>query len=255
MRLLDKVVIITGSTSGIGRAAAILFAKNGAKVVVVGRDESRGNEVVKEIISNKGVGVFLKTDIMVEDEVKDLVKKVIAKFGKIDVLYNNAGVELPVDLSKSSFDEWNTMFNTNLRGTYLCTKYVLPFLKKGSSIILTSSMAATLGLEHHAIYGATKGALNGLTKNLAADYVKKGIRVNCIAPGPVWTPLVKKHIKSRLLQAIAKKFMKLVPMGRFGEPIEIANLALFLASDESSYMTGAVIPCDGGTTAFTLNLF
>ncbi len=251
VRLKNKVTIITGSTSGIGKAAAILFAKEGAKVIVNGRRKRLGKKVVDKIIQEGGEATYIYGDLTKEEDVKNLIKQTIKKYGKIDVLYNNAGEELSRSITEASNKEWDLMINTNLKSVFLTMKHAIPHMKKGGSIINTASMAVLYGLPLHSIYGASKGGIVGLTINTAADYAKKGIRINCICPGPTWTPMVKKHVPKFLPDSAVKWFIKkLVPMNRFAEAEEIAKVALFLASDDSSFITGAIIPVDGGATSF-----
>ncbi len=251
MRLKDKVVIITGSTSGIGEAAAYLFAREGAKVVVNGRRKRLGRKVVDRIVSEGGDAIYVYGDLTKDKDAKNLIEQTLKIYGKIDVLYNNAGEELSREITEAKESEWELMIDTNLKSVFLTMKYALPHMKKGASIINTASMAALYGLPLHSIYGASKAGIVGLTINTAADYAKKGIRINCICPGPTWTPMVKKHVPKFVPDSVVKWFIKkLVPMDRFAEPEEVAKVALFLASDDSSFVTGAVIPVDGGAASF-----
>lgn len=246
--LKDKVVIITGSTSGIGKAGALLFAKYGAKVVVTGRRESKGQAVVKKIKKQKGKAMYVELDVVKENTIKNMVKKVTNKWGGIDVLWNNAGVEIQGLITKASEKDIDKIINVNLKGMMLCCKHVIPKMKKKGSIINTASVAGLVGFEKLSIYGSTKGGIITLTKDLALDYADK-LRINCICPGVIWTPMVKRYIKDAPDKEAAKKeFTADIPMGRMGKPEEVAELAAFLASDKSSYLTGSVITVDGGYT-------
>ncbi|MBD3312246.1 SDR family oxidoreductase [archaeon] len=246
--LKDKVIIITGSTSGIGKAGALLFAKYGAKVVVTGRRESKGQAVVKKIKKQKGKAIYAELDVTKEESIKEMVKTVIKKWGRIDALWNNAGVEAQGLITEASQKDIDKIINVNLKGMMLCCKHVIPKMKKKGSIINTASIAGLVGFEKLSIYGASKGGIIALTRDLAMDYAKK-IRVNVICPGVIWTPMVKRYIKDAPDKEAAKKgFIADIPMGRMGKPEEVAELAAFLASDKSSYLTGSIITVDGGYT-------
>lgn len=247
--LKDKVIIITGSTSGIGKAGALLFANYGAKVVVTGRRESKGKAIVKKIKKNKGKAIYSKLDVTKEESIKEMVKTVIKKWGGINTLWNNAGVEAQGLITEASQEDIDKILSVNLKGMMLCCKHVIPEMKKKSSIINTASIAGLVGLEKLSIYGASKGGIIALTRDLAMDYAKKGIRVNAVCPGVIWTPMVKRYIKDAPDKEAAKKgFTADIPMGRMGKPEEVAELAAFLASDKSSYLTGSIITVDGGYT-------
>jgi len=248
MRLRGKVAVITGSTSGIGKSSAILFAGEGAKVVIVGRDEKRGESVASQIKKKGGQAIFVKTDVSVEEDVKNLMNTVSKKWGWIDVLFNNAGVEFQAGTGNTEMDKWEWVININLKGVFLCTKHALKHMRKGGSIINTSSIAGMVGLENLTAYSASKGGVVMLTRQNAADLVSKGIRVNCICPGPIDTPMIERFLRNAP-KHVREGINNMTPMKRMGRPEEVANLALFLASDESSYMTGTVIPIDGGMTA------
>ena len=247
--LKGKVAIITGSTSGMGESAAYLFAKNGAKVIVTGRREKEGKRVADKIKKSGGQAIYIQLDVSNEDNVKAMIQETVKKYGKIDILYNNAGIEAQGLITSASEEEINKVFNINIKGVMYCAKHALPYMKKGSSIINTASIAGLIGFPNLTIYGATKGAVVSITRDLALDYAKNNIRVNCICPGIIWTDMVKKYLESAPDKEAVKKQLTLgTPLGRLGEPEEVAELALFLASDKSSFITGAIIPIDGGYT-------
>jgi NAD(P)-dependent dehydrogenase (short-subunit alcohol dehydrogenase family) len=252
MRLLNKVAVITGGNSGIGRATAIRFALEGAKVVIGARDIETGKEVVDFIKKNGGKAVFVKTDVASEVSVKNLVDFAVKLFGRIDVMFNNAGVDLAKPVTETSEEELNNVLNVNLKGVFYGCKYAIPYMSKqgNGSIINTASTAGIVGLPNMAAYSASKGGVVLLTKEMAIDYAKKGIRVNCVCPGAIMTPMLKKFIdKSPNPEETIKNLGEMHPIGRIGKPEEIANAVLFLASDESSFVTGHALIVDGGLTA------
>jgi len=252
MRLKDKVAIITGAGSGIGRATAVLFAKEGAKVVVVDIDKKAGEETVRIIRSNGGEAIFVQADVSKATDAERIVKTTIEEYGKVDILFNNAGVwvrgiDTVVDAPE---EEWDRVININLKSVFLCSKYAIPeMIKNGGGVIINMASAQGLvGTAGYATYCASKGGVVLLTKATALDYAPYNIRVNCLCPGAVATPpLYKKGWPNdpKLKQIIKE----LEPIGRPAEPEEIAYAALFLASDESSFMTGAALVVDGGWTA------
>ena len=250
MRFEDKVVIITGGATGIGKATSILFAKEGAKVIIASRNEKNGNSVVKSIKSKKGKAEFIKTDVSNEEDVRNLISKVVKKYKKIDILYNNAGIENSADVVNTKSDEWQKVLNVNLQSVYLCSKYAIPKMKKGSAIVNTASIAGLLGFENSAAYCASKGGVVNLTRQMAMDYANKGIRVNAVCPGAVDTPMIERVINaSKNPKAAKKQFNLMHPMGRMAKPEEIAKTVAFLASDDASFITGQAIAVDGGFTA------
>lgn len=249
MRLKNKVAVITGGTSGIGLATAILFAKEGAKVVIAGRDITKAKKAINKI--GKGT-IFIKTDVSNELEVKKLIDSTIKKFKRIDVLYNNAGIELAKPVIETSEEEWDKVLNINLKGVFFGCKYAIPHMikNKGGSIINTASTAGIVGFPNLGAYCASKGGIVLLTKEIALDYAKQGIRVNCVCPGAILTPMVKRFTdKAPNPKKAMADLAAMHPMGRAGQPEEIANAVLFLASNESSFVTGHALVVDGGLTA------
>ena len=244
MKLENKVAIITGSGSGIGQTSAILFAKEGAKIVVVDINEDGGLKTVEKIKSNGGESCFIKADVSDVKDVKNSIKYVIDQYSKIDVLFNNAGIISPVGMSflEISETQWDKVLNTNLKSMFLYTKYVTPYLKKTHGVIVnTSSISGVIIIPDFLDYSVAKAGVIHLTKASAIELTKMNIRVNCICPGPVNTPMLvelSKHPSSTTAN----------PMNRIASPEEIANVALFLASSDSSFITGQAIIADGGYT-------
>ncbi len=251
MRLQDKVALITGAASGIGRQSALLFAAEGAKVVVVDVDESGGRETVAMIDKAEGSAVFVAADVSRWADCRRMVQAAEETYGKLDVLFNNAGIMHGQDGDAVETDEqvWEQTMAVNARGVFLGCKYGVPALRRagGGAIINTASFVAVMGAATPQIaYTASKGAVLALTRELAVIHARENIRVNALCPGPLRTELLMK-----LLDTDEKRQRRLVhvPMGRFGESSEMAKAALFLASDDSSYVTGSTFLADGGITA------
>ncbi|KYH13636.1 SDR family NAD(P)-dependent oxidoreductase [Staphylococcus kloosii] len=252
MRLKDKVCIITGAGGGMGLVAAQKFAAEGAKVAVFERDESAGQTAANDIVHNGGEAKFFQVDISNEQQVKEAVEQTVETFGKIDVLYNNAGVMPSADNSvvNTSEEVWDLVMNINVKGIFFMTKYVIPEMEKNESgsIINIASFVAEMGCSvPQDAYTASKGAVVSLTKSLAIQFRPKGIRTNAISPGPIETPLLMEWLVSD--EAAKKERLDRQPTGRFGKPEDIVNCALYLASDESDWTNGANINVDGGITA------
>jgi meso-butanediol dehydrogenase/(S,S)-butanediol dehydrogenase/diacetyl reductase len=251
-RLANKVAIITGAATGIGKAAALLFAQEGASVVIADIDEAGGQGLVEQIKSGQGEAIFVKTDVTDREQVAHLIQATLQTFGQLNILYNNAAVNLFARLTSTSDEDWDWVMTANVKSVFLCSKAAIPILQAngGGVIINTASAAAIVGLRNLAVYTASKGAVLQLTKNMALDYAADNIRVNALCPGVTATEMTLKVIESSPDPAAARKrFDSGRPMGRMAEPLEIARAALFLASEESSYMTGAHLVVDGGYTA------
>src|SRR5438128_9035814 len=252
MRLQDKVALITGGTSGIGEATAILFAKEGAKIDIICRNEERGNAGTEEITQNGAHAVFIPSDVRNSNDCQLAVDEILRAFGHIDILFNNAGVFYPHTTLDCSEEEWDEQIDINLKGTFLMSKAVLPHMieRRSGVIINNSSGWGIVGGDAAVAYCAANGGVVLLTKAMAIDHGPQGIRVNCICPGDVLTPMLPADAKLRELkweEYLAGCSNR--PLGRIGTVGEIAQAALFLASDDASFMTGATLVVDGGGTA------
>jgi len=250
-RLADKVALITGGSAGIGRETSLLFCSEGAKVVVADLDEVRGEETVKMIKSKGGEAAFVKVDVSKSKEVENMVQFTEKTFGKLNILFNNAGISHAKDDDAVTTDEaiWDLTMNINLKGVFLGCKFGIPAIRraKGGSIINTASFVAILGAATPQLaYTASKGGVLSMTRELAVIHAREGIRVNALCPGPLKTELLMKYLDTE-----PKRQRRLVhiPMGRFGQAEEIAKGVLFLASEESSFVTGSTFLIDGGITA------
>ena len=245
-----KVVLVTGGSYGIGRAAALLFAQRGAKVAIADLDLKRGEETLRRIREAGGEAIFVKTDVSSEPEVEALVQKTVQTYGKLDCAFNNAGIHKQF-ISTLDFTaaDWNEMIDVNLKSIWLCMKYEIPqMLKQGKgAIVNTSSAAGLVGTPSNPAYPASKHGVVGLTKSTALEFARKGIRVNCVCPGPIRTGMHESlvAVSPDIVQAMNSR----VPMGRIGEPEEVAAAAIWLCSDEASYVTGHALPVDGGIVA------
>lgn len=251
MRLENKVALITGASSGIGRETALIFAREGAKVVVVDVNDAEGQNTVGMIKEASGDAVYVHADVSRAADCENMVRAAEQTFGKLNVLFNNAGILLSSDDNAMTTDEdvWDLTMNVNLKGVFLGCKFGIPALRRagGGSIINTASFVAILGAATPQIaYTASKGGVLAMTRELAIVHARENIRVNALCPGPLRTELLMKFLNTD-----EKRQRRLVhiPMGRFGEAKEMAQAALYLASDESSYMTGAEFLVDGGITA------
>ena len=242
--LEDKVGLVTGGTSGIGRETAVLFAKAGVKVVVAGRREPEGQETVDLVRAAGSDGLFVKADVSKASEVDALIQKVVERFGRLDVAFNNAGMDgEQVPLHEQDIDKATMLFDVNIKGVFYCMKFEIEQMLKtgGGAIVNTSSIFGLNGYPGWSLYSATKHAVTGMTKAAALDYAKRGIRVNAVGPGPVETPLLAKGTGGD-----PHSYAAFVPMGRIGQPEEIADPVVWLLSDEARYVTGHTLPVDGG---------
>ena len=250
MKLKGKVVIVTGAKSGIGLATAIRFADEGAKVVVADVKDAR--QEVSEIISRGAKALFVQVDVSSANQVTALIEKTLAAFGRLDVLVNNAGIELTKKVTETTEAEWEHLMNVNLKGVFLCSKAAIPIMQRNSGGVIVN-VASELGLvggSEIAAYSASKGGVVQLTKAMAIDHAGDGIRINCVAPGPVSTPLLESIIEnSSNPEQERQSIVDWTLVKRLARPEEIANVIVFMASDESSYMTGSVVVADGGWTA------
>jgi NAD(P)-dependent dehydrogenase (short-subunit alcohol dehydrogenase family) len=252
MRLQNEVALVTGGTSGIGEATAILFAKEGARVAITGRNEKRGHAVLDQILESGGKAIFIRTDVRQTAECRRAVDETLNSFGKLDILFNNAGVFYPQTMLECGEEEWDLQIDINLKGTFLMSKFALPsMIQQGGGVIINNSSGwGIVGGDKAVAYCASKGGVILLTKAMAIDHGRQGIRVNCICPGDVDTPMLPEDARMRglkwedYLAGCANR-----PLGRIGTTDEIAKAVLFLASDDSSFMTGAALVVDGGGIA------
>jgi len=257
MGVKDKVVVLTGAASGIGRTTAVLFAKEGAKQALSDVNEDGGKETLEMVKKVGGDAFFMKCDVTKGTEVKEMVDKTLEIYGKINILINNAGVVRVGQIEDMDEEEYDLLLSSNLKGPYFCCHYIVPLLKKQKSgvIINVASIAGHVGQRDHALYCSTKHGLRGMTKALALDLAPYNVRVNSVSPGATDTPMlvsdVTKQAKDRGLSydVVKKEFEEEGVLGRWADPMEISKGILFLASEDSSYMTGADLLLDGGWKA------
>jgi NAD(P)-dependent dehydrogenase (short-subunit alcohol dehydrogenase family) len=241
-----KVALVTGATSGIGKATALAFAQSGAKVVVAGRRLIEGQQTVHEISERGGEAMFIKTDVSKATEVEALVDKTVEIYGGLDFACNNAGIGMMGTLTECSEADWDNVINVNLKGIWLSLKYeILAMLKfGGGSIVNMSSMCGVIGTADSSIYSASKGGIVALTKAAAIEYAKSGIRINTVSPGAI-----KTNIQKGLAPGLLAQIVETHPIGRMGQPEEVADAILWLCSDKASFIMGHNLIIDGGYTA------
>jgi NAD(P)-dependent dehydrogenase (short-subunit alcohol dehydrogenase family) len=250
--LFNKVAAITGAGSGIGRATALLFAKKGAKVVVVDLDSKEGSKTIDSIKGDGGEATLVVADVSKASDVQRMVKTILELCGRLDILVNNAGIFTEGSVVETTEEDWNRVLGVNLVGVFLCMKYCIPEMikREGGVIVNVSSEAGLVGIRNQVAYNVSKSGVIALTKSTALDFAENNIRVNCLCPGRVLTPLVEKLISdSEDPEATRCVLSDDRPLKRMGKPEEIAAGILFLASDETPYATGTILSIDGGYTA------
>jgi NAD(P)-dependent dehydrogenase (short-subunit alcohol dehydrogenase family) len=248
MRLPSQVALVTGAASGIARAVAIRFASEGAAVMAADTSEHGGTETVETICAAGGKARFAKLDVSQPDQVKHVVHRTVEELGGLDILFNGAGILAYGTALETTEDAWNRMMAVNLTGTFLCSRAALAHMVpqgRGAIINVASTTGSHDACAHAAAYVSSKGGVTLLTRSMAIDFARHGIRVNAICPGPTDTPMLRNALTAAELEAFAGTF----PMGRLGRPEEIAGAALFLASEDASFVTGALLYVDGGQTA------
>ena len=252
MRLSGKVAIITGAGAGIGRATALLFAKEGAKVVIADCDSESGAETVGIIREDGGEAAFVQVDVSKADDAEKMARKTVEMYGKLDILVNNAGIYMQANAVEMMEEDWDRILDVNLKGVFLCSKYCIPEMIKGGggSIVNIGSEAGIVGIKNQVAYNVSKSGVIALTKSTALDFALDNVRVNCLCPGRTLTPLVEKVInEAQDPESTRRALEEDRPLERMGRPEEIAAGILYLASDESPYATGSILSIDGGYTA------
>jgi NAD(P)-dependent dehydrogenase (short-subunit alcohol dehydrogenase family) len=252
MQFKGKAVIVTGASSGIGRATALAFAREGAAVVIADKDKIAGEQVANEARGSGGEAEVIATDVSSEAEVRALIDAVLSRWGRLDVLVNNAGIYYQADAVSTPEAVWNEIMAVNLTGAFLCTKHAIPAMLrgKGGAIVNVASEAGLVGIRNQVAYNVSKGGLIALTKSCAVDLASIGIRVNCVCPGTTDTQLVRAAVgRAKDPRAARRALEEVRPANRLGEPEEIASAILYLASDSAGYATGAILSVDGGFTA------
>ena len=244
-RLKDKIAVITGSGMGLGQSMALLFSRVGAKVVILDINDTAGRETVKQVQEQGGEAIFVRGDCSNADDAIHAINEAVDAYGRVDILVNNAGVQVEKNVPDTTEAEWDYVLGVNLKGTFLCSKAAIPEMRRqgGGSIICISSISGLIGQPNQASYNASKHGVIGLVRCMAYDHALENIRVNAICPGSMNTPMAANIPEEHLAP-----YRKASLLERFAEPIEVAQAALFLASDESSYVTGSVMVVDGGYT-------
>lgn len=250
MRLAGSVSVITGSAKGIGKGCALVFAREGSKVAIVDIDVRAGEETVREIADSGGEARLFRADISDSAQVQSMISEVVEAFGRIDVMFNNAGYHISKSVEATSEEEWDYIINTNLKSVFLCSKYALPHLRKTKGCIINmSSMVGLIGQSNAGAYSASKGGIVAMTKGMALDFAQDGIRVNCICPGWVTTPLVEDWFSQQQDPGKAREHIYGAhPLGRIASIEEVGRAALFLASSDASFVTGVALPVDGAVS-------
>ena len=251
MRFADKVVLITGSGAGIGRASARIFAREGARVVVNSQSAASGAETLELLRAAGHQALFVQGDVSCNDDARRMVEETVRAFGRLDILVNNAGIVLPGRVDTISEDDWERTFAVNVKGTFLVSRQAIAAMRQtgGGVIVHVSSVAAEKGVADRAAYSASKGALLALTRAMARDHLAENIRVNCVCPGTTYTPSLEKRLQAFADPEKARaEFTARQPMGRFGRDDEIAAAILFAASDDAAFMNGENISINGGMT-------
>ena len=251
MRLSDKVAIITGGGAGIGEETARLFASEGAAIMIADLDDKAAQAVSESIQAEGGKATWAKTDVSSSSSVEAMVQATVDAFGRVDILFNNAGIEGFGTVVDTDEKLWDSIFAVHVRGAFLCSKYAIPAMIEsgdGGAIVNVSSVAGLIGIQRLSAYCAAKGAIISLTRAMAADFASQGVRVNCIAPGTTMTALGQRLVENDTPEQLAKRLSR-YPLNRFAEPEEIARGVLFLASADGSYATGMCLTLDGGLTS------
>lgn len=252
MEFKDKVILITGAASGIGRSAALAFAKEGGIIVVSDVNEKGGLETVEQISSGGGQGVFIKTNVAVFEEVEKLMNQIVEQFGKLDIAINNAGIGgVPTRTADTSLETWDQVMAVNASGVFYCMKTQIPImLKQGGGVIVnTASIAGLRGLPNNFAYTASKHAVVGMTKTAAMEYARHNIRINAICPVFTVTPLFNPEVIDMYSKGLSEKLKANIPMKRFAEVKEQVGAMMWLCSEKASFVTGLALPVDGGLTA------
>jgi NAD(P)-dependent dehydrogenase (short-subunit alcohol dehydrogenase family) len=252
MKLGGRVAIVTGAASGIGRASSLAFAREGAQVIAADLDEQGGKETVARILDQGYEAFFIRTDVTSEMEAKRMVEETIHRWGRIDILFNNAGIVLVKSLEETTEAEWDRVMSVNVKGAFLATKHVVPHMRRngGGAILNTGSIASFTGQVGTPVYTASKGAIALLTKSLALDFGRDRIRVNCLCPGITDTPMLREHLGHGAEgEARIRARLSRVPLGEILKPEDVARAALYLVSDDSLGITGVLHVVDGGLLA------
>ena len=252
MRFRDKTAVLTGASKGIGRAAAVQFASEGANVAIFDRDVEPGEEAAAACREHGTEAVCIPVELSREADIEGAVRTTLDRWGRIDVLVNNAGVYFKGDVTETSREQWDELMAVNVTGAFLCAKQVVPGMiaAGGGTVINVASEAGLVGIAGQAAYNVSKAALISLTQSMAVDFAAKGVRVNCVCPGTTLTPLVEQAVAREADPGAAlERLAGMRPLNRLGRPEEIAEAIVFLASDACAYATGAVLAADGGYTA------